>query len=255
MFPTRISFLTYNLWNKQRWPQREPALHSFLQLFRPDIFCLQELRLETRTSLDRALPDYQRIDDPYMGWTLESNIYWSASLLDEVSHGVEDIAIKSDEFRGLFWARLRVIATGQTLLVSTAHYTFQEHPYEMGTGQSPRLKQAEETIQALNRLAEPAEAVFFMGDFNDPVIPTYKLAEAGYLSCFVRLGLVPPPTWPSFPTANITIWNRLTTQTIDWIVSNDRARPISALSPHYYHGDFSPSDHWPVLAVYEIPGI
>ncbi len=252
MFPVRLSVLTYNLWNNQRWPDREPALRAFFTRFSPDIFCLQELRPETRAALDRVLPGHCRVDDPFPGWENESNIYWNAGLLEEVSHGVEDIALRSDPNRGLFWARLRVLATGQTVFVSTAHLTYQEHPEEILTGRSPRVEQVVETVKALKRMAAQDEPVFFMGDLNDPVLPTYKLAEEGYQSCFVRLGLVPPPTWPSFPTANVREWNRLTSQTIDWLVSNDRARPMSAQTPHFYHGDLSPSDHWPVLAVYEL---
>ena len=252
MFPVRISLLTYNLWNTQRWPQREPALREFFNRFRPDIFCLQELCEETRTVLDNTLPDYRRVEDTFPGWTCESNIYWNAGMMEEVTHGVEDIALKSNRYRGLFWARLRINTTGQTLFVSTAHFTFQEHPDEVRTGQSPRLAQAEETVKALNKLVLKNEPAFFMGDLNDPVLPTYKLAEAGYQSCFVRLGLVPPPTWPSFPTANVVAWQRLTNQTIDWIVSNQHARPISALAPQFFHGDLSPSDHWPVLALYQL---
>lgn len=252
MFPTRITILTFNIWNNQRWPQREPALRAFFQRYTPDIFCLQELTLETRSALDKALPEYKRVEDKHMGWTCESNIYWNGSLFEEAAHGVEDIGIRSNRFRGLFWVRLKVIATGQTILVTTSHYTYQEHPEELLTGQSPRLKQVTETIQALRRLSEELEPVFFMGDLNDAVLPVRKLAEAGYQSCFVRLGLVPPPTWPSFPTANIVTWNRLTSQTIDWIVSNELARPLSAQAPLFFHGDLSPSDHLPVLAVYEI---
>lgn len=252
MFPTRVSLLTYNLWNTQRWPAREPALRAFFQRFRPDIFGLQELRAETRAALDQALPDYQRVDDPFPGWTVESNLFWNGDLFEEVSHGITDIDITSDQYRGLFWVRLRVLSTGQTLFVSTAHFTHQEHPDEVRTGLSPRLAQAQSTVSALERLVQSGEAGFFMGDLNDPVIPTFKLAEAGYLTCFARLGLVPPPTWPSIPTADHDHWNRITTQSIDWIVSNNLARPIFAGVPHFYHGGYSPSDHWPVLALYEI---
>jgi endonuclease/exonuclease/phosphatase family metal-dependent hydrolase len=252
MFPVRLSLLTYNLWNTMRWPQREPALREFFQRFRPDVFCLQELRDETRKALDKALPDYRRVEDHHPGWKGESNIYWNSALFEEVEHGVEDVAIKSDRNRGMFWARLRVLATDKTIFVSTAHFTYQEHPAEVRSGQSPRVAQANETVKALKRLVQQGEPAFFTGDLNDPVMPIYKLAEAGYQSCFVRLGLVPPPTWPSFPTANIIPWERLTNQTIDWIVSNSSARPISALVPQFFHLDFSPSDHWPVLALYQL---
>lgn len=252
MPPTRLSIVTYNLWNIQRWPLREPALRGFFRRYRPDIFCLQELRIQTRDALDDALPDYRRVDDPYPGWERESNIYWNANLLEEVTHGWEDVGIDSDPYRGLFWARLKVKASGQTIFVSTAHFTYQESPEEMQTGQSPRVRQTQRTIQVLQAQAGPHEPAFFMGDLNDAVAPTYLLAQAGYRSCWVRLELCPQPTWPALPTARIAAWNRITTQAMDWIVSNDHARPLIAAVPEYFAEDVAPSDHKPVYAMYEL---
>lgn len=252
MFPTRLSLLTYNLWNTMRWPLRKNALVAFFQTFQPDIFCLQELRKQTRAVLDRALPGYRRVDDPHPGWTGESNIYWNHALLEMLAHGVEDIALSSDPNRGLFWTRLRVRETGATLVVATAHYTYQQHPEEVRTGLNPRLEQSRRTAAALQRLVQKGEAGFFMGDLNDPVLPVMVLAEAGFHSCYNRLGLLPPPTWPALPTAKDGPWDSITNQTIDWIVSNNTTRPIAADVPHFYHKDISPSDHWPVLAVYEV---
>jgi endonuclease/exonuclease/phosphatase family metal-dependent hydrolase len=252
MFPTRLSLVTYNLWNLKRWPQREQAVREFFRRFRPDVFVLQELRLETRSALDDALPDYRRVDDPFLGWERESNIYWNDNLLEAVEHGVDDIAIRSDAYRGLFWARLRVRASGQTVFVSTAHYTYQEHPDEISSGQSPRLEQSQQTAQRLHERILPGEAGFFLGDLNDPVVPGYVLTHAGFRSCFASLGLIPPPTWPALPTAQDAPWERITNQTIDWIFANEQAQAISAGVPQFYRGDFTASDHWPVHAVYEI---
>lgn len=248
----RISILTYNLWNTQRWPQRQPALLSFFQRFHPDIFCLQELQPVTLAALAEALPGYLHIADPFPGWQQENNIFWNAALFQQEAHGAEEIGIHTDPYRRLFWARLRHLVSGKTLLVATAHYTHQEHEQEITTGVSPRLRQVQATIAALSRLSIAGEAAFFMGDLNDPVLPTYHLAEAGYHSCFARLNLVPPPTWPAFPTANRDRWTRLTNQTIDWLVANNAAQPVMAAVPRYYDGDYSPSDHWPVWALYEI---
>ena len=252
MFPTRLSILTYNLWNTQRWPEREAAVKAFFRRFRPDIFCLQELRKETRGALDKALPDYRRVDDKHPGWTGESNIFWNNLMLEELEHGIEDIAIHTDRNRGMFWVRLQVRATGQRVFVSTAHYTYQQHPDEVRSGQSPRVEQARQTVQALKKLVRDGEAGFFLGDLNDPVLPIMVLAEGGYHSCFSQLDLLPPPTWPSLPTARTGPWETITNQTIDWIVSNDQAHPISVDVPHFYLEDISPSDHWPVLAVYQL---
>jgi hypothetical protein len=91
-----------------------------------------------------------------------------------------------------------------------------------------------------------------MGDLNDPVHPMRILHDAGYISCFASLGIQSPPTHPCYPTAQIAAGERTTNQTIDWIMSNSQARPLAAQVPRCYHQDMAPSDHWPVLAVYEI---
>jgi endonuclease/exonuclease/phosphatase family metal-dependent hydrolase len=252
MIPTRLSFITYNLWNTQRWPERAPALRAFFRRFRPDVFCLQELRIETRDTLDEALTGYQRVRDSFAGWTRESNIYWNGSLLEEVQHGAEDIGIDSDAYRRLFWVRLRMRETGRTFFVSTAHFTYQEHPDEITTGQSPRGEQARRAAKTLNSLVRENEPGFLLGDLNDPVLPAHILRAAGYQDCFTRLDLLPPSTWPALPTARIVPWEVTSSQTIDWILSNEKAHPIAASVPQFYFEDLSPSDHWPVQAVYEL---
>ena len=89
MFPVRLSLVTYNLWNTRRWPERAPALEQFVRLFDPDVLCLQELRPETLSLLDAALPGHRRVhDDSLPGWTCEGNVYWRGELLQEVEHGV-----------------------------------------------------------------------------------------------------------------------------------------------------------------------
>ncbi len=69
MVPTRLSIVTYNIWNTTRWGVREPALRQFVKLFNPDLLCLQELREETQACLDEAMQDHARVDDDLPGWT------------------------------------------------------------------------------------------------------------------------------------------------------------------------------------------
>jgi exonuclease III len=251
MFPTRLSIVTYNLWNVERWPAREAALRQFVQTFRPDLLCLQELRAETQTCLDAAMPQHTRVHDDLPGWTCEGNIYWHRTLFQEVEHGAEDVGML-EAHRRLFWVRLQPTSCQHTLLVSTAHFTYQGHPQEMKTGLSPRFAQTRHTIATLQRLVRDNEPALFVGDLNDPVIPVRLLHEAGYTSCFAALGMQCPPTFPCYPTANVAPGAHVTNQTIDWIVANRHARVVAAQVPHYYLGDVAPSDHWPVLAVYEI---
>jgi endonuclease/exonuclease/phosphatase family metal-dependent hydrolase len=251
MLPIRLSFVTCNLWNSFRWEARRPALGQFLRIFRPDVLCVQELQPETRAFLDESLPGHRRVEDPFPGWANEGNIYWDDRYLAEVEHGAEDVGILEPE-RRLFWVRLRVKDAGLTLLVCTAHFTFKGNSDEVSTGWSPRVMQTRQTIESLDRLARAAEPVFFMGDLNDSSHPAYLLQGAGYTDCFTALSLQSPPTAPCIPTSLRLPDEPAPSQTLDWITSNARARPIAAQVPHFFYGDVTPSDHWPVQAVYEI---
>ena len=71
MFPIRLSIATYNLWALDRWPARKPALGQFVDLFRPDVLCVQELRAETQSFLDQAMPRHNRVHDDLPGWPSE----------------------------------------------------------------------------------------------------------------------------------------------------------------------------------------
>jgi endonuclease/exonuclease/phosphatase family metal-dependent hydrolase len=251
MIPSRLSIVTYNIWNTMRWDVREPALRHFVEVFRPDLLCLQELRQETQACLDQALPDHDRIHDDLPGWTCESNIYWNSRYFEEVAHGVVDVGMLEPD-RRFFWVRLSLVGQDRTIFVSTAHFTYQGHPIERETGQSPRIEQTRRTIDALKELVKDGEPAFFMGDLNDPVHPTVLMHAAGYTNCFSALGIPPVPTHPCYPTTNIPLGARTTQQTIDWLYGNAHARPLAAQVPHCYCGDIAPSDHWPVLAVYEV---
>lgn len=252
MIPPRLSVMTLNLWKDERWQDREEAVKQCLQSLRPDILCLQELRASTRARLDTFLPDYSRVEDTTPGWTCEGNIYWRDKIFQEVEHGAEDIGIL-EQHRRLFWARLRVKgADDQTVLVSTAHFTYQENERERETGRSPRIEQANQAVGALADLSHDEDPILFMGDLNDSVHPHRILDETGYVDCFSELNLPVRPTFPARatqPNAKSVIERPL-----DWIFANDRARCIVATIPKFYYEDLAPSDHWPVLAIYELNG-
>jgi endonuclease/exonuclease/phosphatase family metal-dependent hydrolase len=252
MLPTRISFITYNIWNVERWSLREPALRKFLEIFGPDVLCLQELRRKSQQMIDQVLTGHERVRDRFVGWTSESNIYWRNTMFTEIEHGAEDVGIKEVGHRRLFWVRLDVRDLNRSILVATAHLTHQRHPTESATGQSPRVGEARSIVQQLKRLNRKREPLFFMGDLNDPVHPPTLLHQAGYPSCFAALGLQPPTTFKCYPTANVQLGKPVMNQCIDWIVANGEARAICASVPHFYLNDAAPADHWPVQAVYEI---
>jgi endonuclease/exonuclease/phosphatase family metal-dependent hydrolase len=246
----RIHFITYNIWNTERWDFRKPALRKFLELFDPDILCVQEVMPQTRDAIDDALSNHARVHERLAGWNRESNIWWRKAMFSEREHGAEEVDIADSRHRRLFWVRLET--DDRSMLVSTAHLSHQRAARELKTGQSPRVGETNRILAALKRLALPREPVFLMGDFNDPAGAPTILHEAGYPSCFAVLGLVPDPTFKCYPTADVAPGKFVMNETVDWIVANRYARPIAACVPKFYLKDSAPSDHWPVQAIYEI---
>jgi endonuclease/exonuclease/phosphatase (EEP) superfamily protein YafD len=247
-FPHRFVVATYNIWERARWPERREPLQEYLRLTTPDVLCIQELRPETREAIDEALPSHARVEDELPGWTEEGTVYWHRELFDEVEHGAEDLG-QYNQKRRLFWARLRHLPTGRTVLVTTAHFTWQGNPTERETGQSPRVAEARRTVEALDRLAGTDEPVLFMGDLNDSSNAIRVLREGGLTDSFTATGSPLLPTHPARPTAQGT------PQVLDW---QFHSGPLRALTSHvgdFFLGDVAPSDHKPVVATYALdPG-
>lgn len=252
MHPLRISLISYNIWSDHRWADRSDPLRKFIEIYDPDVLCLQELHDASRDLLDATLPHHARVEDAFEGWTTESNIYWRENLFSEIEHGAEDVGIREAGLRRLYWTRLHVAALDRSMLVGTAHLTHQRHPEESRTGHSPRVAETNRIIEQLGRLNRQREPLFFMGDMNDPVHPPNLLAGAGYLSCFAALGVASDPTFKVYPTANVAQGALPITQCVDWLVANAHAKAVSASVPRFFLGDMAPSDHWPVHAIYEL---
>lgn len=247
--PVRFTVCTYNIWTNTRWPERKTALQRFAQTHLPDILCLQEVQADSRAALDDVLlPTHARVDDPFEGWTCEGNLYWNTRLFELVEYGAEQIGIL-EQYRRLFWARLALNdGSGETLFVSTAHYTYHGHPEAVASEKYVRMGQARATVEVLNAQARPGEAQLFMGDLNDQAEAVRILREAGLVDCFAALGRFPAATWPAAPTA------KGGPQTIDWLMLRGSLRTMTAEVVDFYEGDLAPSDHKPVLATFAWPG-
>ncbi len=115
--------VSYNLWNTQKWPQREPALRYFLTTFQPDILCLQEPRNETLQCISNNLPTHDHVNDELPGWICESNIFWNRLFFSELAHGLEKLD-HLDPDRGLFWVRLKLLGIDKTV-------SYIPHPFRI----------------------------------------------------------------------------------------------------------------------------
>jgi hypothetical protein len=251
MFPVRMSIVTYNLWGTTRWEERSAALRRFCTTYRPDVMCVQEVSVESAALIDEALPDHARVEDAFAGWTTEGNIWWNNGLFEHESHGAEDIGIEAPTDRRLFWVRLEVRDRPRSIWVGSVHLTAADTPKELDEGWSSRVAETKRAIDAIDRLVDPDEPAFLVGDFADALVPLAHLFASGFHSCFAKLAQLPPPTMPAFGDRLLT-YGFSSNFVYDWIVANDRARPLSASSPHVFADHVPPSDHWPVHAVYEL---
>jgi endonuclease/exonuclease/phosphatase family metal-dependent hydrolase len=243
--PLRFSVCTYNVWGRTRWPERREALAHAVRSLRPDILCTQEVQPGIIETLDLELgPTHDRVHDEFEGWLDESNIWWHRERFDLLEAGAEDVGIL-EPLRRLFWVLLRQRdGDCRSVLVATAHWTWHGHPEARRTEANVRMPQARATVAALDRLTERCPDQLFMGDLNDTTEPLAVLREAGFVDCFAELGLWSDATHPARPTPGVP-------QTIDWIVRRGELRSVLAHVADIHLGDLAPSDHRPVIAVYE----
>ena len=260
---------------------------------RPDIICTQETSPEYLDTLLGTIADYNcvmpedgvirrlthtlRDSSPYHsknlryrrgntspeefeGWLDEGNIIWNKSKFSYVSHGAIDIGIEESESRKpkrrLFWVRLQPFGSSTTILVTTAHLT-----WEGGTGREQLVPFTNtRTMQATRALEQIAllrsgldEPVFFCGDMNDSWHVPFLVKEKGELvSADFVLNLPTEITHPARPCFHE---ERIPSQTRDWIFASKNLTPIlSRVCADMTLGtSIHPSDHYPVLALYIVP--
>lgn len=243
----RFVATTYNLWQTTRWDVRTRALESYLQVARPDILCVQELRPQSQALIDATLTGHSRIQDDFVGWTEEGNIYFVDDIFAHVEHGAEDVGQQSAN-RRLFWARLEHKPSSSIVFVATIHLTHQGTKPERTTGTSPRLVEISRAIERLEALVRPGEPVLLMGDLNDALNVVRDLWAGGYVDSFTGSGSPLSPTHPVRPTADGILDG--IPQCIDWQFHRGPVRSVGSFVGEYFLDDFAPSDHRPVTTTY-----
>lgn len=256
------------------------VLKRALQHLDPDVLLVQELHPDTTECILEALPGHRHVVPSQAasgdgsdcatsdaGWQHEGNIFFRGAMFRLCEYGAEDIG-QEEELRRLFHVRLRCCAGGRTLLVATAHFTWQGHPAEQESDVNLRKAQARKTAKALQRLQLPTEPCFFGGDLNEGHWPKVILQGAGFVDPFSRLHLPCRPTHPARPC--VAHEEQHPDSTLDWLFcrqaidSSVDARPLLAAvvrdmvnlssdNPDERHQmAIQPSDHCPVMAVYRL---
>ena len=267
-----FSLMTYNLWKiagvPTFWGTRRGVLLRQLRVLSPDVLLCQEICPEIATCIKEALPNHVSVGAtvPFHGFQHEGDIFYRKDMFAEaVEAGYEDIG-QEETWRRLFFARLRFTGSRQTVLFSTAHFTWQGHVKECETNLNLRKLQAKHTVTALDKLQGTDEACFFGGDLNESFWPKRILEQARFVDCFTALSLPCRPTHPHRPTLSHEDQNA--DAALDWLFARKNGRvtlqPMCATVVRDMKGLSSddpmeknvltvcPSDHCPVLAVYRL---
>lgn len=247
----RLTAMSLNVWNTQRWPAREAPLRALLARS-PDLLCVQELRPAVGAVIDAALPHHARVRDALPGWEVEGNVWWDGRRFAPLEHGAADHG-GVEAHRRLFWVRLRHLTSGVDLVVATVHLTWIGATDEPTTGRSPRPAQAAAVVAALAGIAGDGPCLL-MGDLNDPVVPVGAFRAAGFRDSWGTLGTVPPPTFPAFPVDGDGSRRPplLPPSTLDWQFHRGPVRPLMTEVVDQAWRGVAPSDHRPVMTLYEL---
>lgn len=241
----RITLISLNLWNTEHLQERKDCLVAFLDRYRADLFCFQEIRPVLCDLFDQTLDGYRRVEGPEPGWKEEGTIYFRKDLFEELEHGYVDLHMP-EPMRGLFWVRLQG-KDGRSFVCATVHFTHQLNADENRTGNPWRPKEARLAGEALAKIAQ-GSPVILAGDFNDPVQVVRILHEEyGLDDLFRRMGVPSPCTFPCTFLSDED-WQ---VEAIDKLMGSG-IKPLAAFSPHFHITGHVLSDHWPVMTVFEL---
>lgn len=87
-----------------------------------------------------------------------------------------------------------------------------------------------------------------MGDFNDYLYPIEVLRDAGFEDSFQAVGRVPDVTHPAITMAQEP------PPLLDWMMHRGPIRPTLTSVVDFFHEEFPPSDHKPILTTYTVSG-
>mmetsp|Transcript_23737 Transcript_23737/g.21602 ORF Transcript_23737/g.21602 Transcript_23737/m.21602 type:complete len:313 (-) Transcript_23737:85-1023(-) len=255
-FPVRVTVMTLNVWGEELWPDRSSNLSQLLLSNKPDILLLQEVTPAIIAYIEKILIDHDCIrQEDNKGWILEGNIFYDKRYFKRIEYGSEQLNIQDYPMRSLFWVRLSVrINPSIVMFISTCHLPWSGCSTELSTGINQRIPACYRICELLRHLTRPNETTILGGDFNDDFHPIRILnEEMGLQDVFESLDLPPPithPVRPSIPSEEMK-----PNKTLDWITCAlpVDCKVIAAYVKSIRGGRYPPpSDHMPVIAVFEI---
>ncbi len=238
--------------NENRWDNRRDLMAQVIRTQDPDVIGTQELVKAQADDLIARLPKFAWFGegrrggegDEHMGVfyrtdrlrVLESGNFW----LSDTPEVASSITWGNVFPRLVTWARFQRIADGATFVLYDTHFPYREQD------DGARLKSAQLIIKRVTALPQD-EPLVLTGDFNttdaDPAHATLTtvLTDA-WLAGAPRSG--PDKTFHGFTGTP--------DRRLDWILFRGlKLRSVQTLDTHV--GPRYPSDHFPVVAVFDLP--
>ncbi|KAL1522438.1 hypothetical protein AB1Y20_017426 [Prymnesium parvum] len=252
----RFSSMTLNAWGSNQLEGRRDELVALLRHHAPDVLCLQEVR-DLHPLLLGALPEHDSTactaesrGEPHPGLppamvAEDTALMWRRSAFERVNGGTVPIVGE----RSVLWVRLKPKTTASegSVLLATTHLLHADTPDETSSGHGLRHQQIQAVLQVLNSIALAGEATLLMGDMNEPFHPRWRMRADGLVDCFTALGITPTPTYPAHPLAE---WDLMYPSVpLDFVMSRGA---VLARSCQVLRKPRPASDHWPVLATWEL---
>ncbi len=258
----RVSVMTWNVWGHpgtHLMPQRLSSINCLIAKTYPDIILLQEINAEILASILQSFGEvYSHVppgDD--ISWSNESNILWRTDLFTPIEYGKFPLDIPDLPDRALFWVKLASTCATESfppIMLSTAHMPWAGCHTEVTSGINIRIDITRKICNFFSQIKGIKHIpLIFTGDFNEDFHPLRVLREEmGMIDVFESLDLPAPVTHPVRPC---DICEEIRPdRTLDWITHllPVGCRVIAAYVKSVRGGYPPPSDHMPVVAVFEL---
>lgn len=236
------------------WAARRDLLVETIRSRRPDLIGTQELYYEQGRYIVEKLPEYAWFglsrrgnhEDEHMGVfyrkdrlrVVESGDFWLSATPEKPGSISWDMSLP----RMVTWAVFELTGTGKEFRYFNTHFAHRK------VDETARLKSAM-LLACRIGLLDDGEPVILTGDFNAPAGGAVHQVLAQHLKdawreAAQRTG--PEDTFHGFT-------GKPRPGRIDWILFRAPWKVLSAETITDRKGNVFPSDHFPVLAVFEIP--
>lgn len=273
---SRLRVMTFNVHGTYNWEQRIPLNIGVIQRMSPDITGFQEAQSDNLAVYEELLSEYDYIEGPEIEGEAPSYnaIFWKPSRIKHVTaYGYwlsetpdqRSLGWGAKDMRAMNFSKFNLLDNGQEFVHVNTHL---DHRVERA-----RIKSAKLIIRILTEFDFDALPIILTGDFNcNPDSAAYQfLHEHGFVDVYRATGHegVDYPETGSVPdsaysnTVHAYGWTkpsssgakRTGSMRFDWILLRDaekRFRPVSCEIIRDAQPPLYPSDHYPVVADFEV---